>query len=370
MSALRTMPVTGVMVIAVIAVLSVILLFYVRIRYRFLEGKARGSDPEVRGFRSAVLKEYTAAYKQYGQDVNTPAIIADVVGSRLSGLLLCERFLNNAVSLLVTLGLFGTFLGLSMSVSSLTELIGLSNTSEWLSVLDSVGGGLMSALSGMGVAFYTSLFGAGCSILLTILRTILSPQAAREHLETRLELWLDMEIAPTLTTEATKDDADLINRLIDTLNDSISEIRTALRSSAESYTASTQAASNIYARAINEQKEHLNTLTAHWRSSTTACMISRRWITTCAAVWSAWIWRCAIWRRHCGRSTAGSEEQSNETAVSRPYGCDGKEPGGRTGLLAVVCGHDVGTPSLSWKRPGSSWSRGRGSSTSWRAPWR
>ena len=81
MGALRNMPVTGVLVIAVIAVLfilAVILLFYVRIRYRFLEGKARGNDPEVRGFRSAVLKEYTAAYKQYGQDVNTPAIIADV----------------------------------------------------------------------------------------------------------------------------------------------------------------------------------------------------------------------------------------------------------------------------------------------------
>ena len=61
------------------------------------------------------------------------------------------------------------------------------------------------------------------------------PQAARERLETRLELWLDMEIAPTLTTEATKDDADLVNRLIDTLNDSVSEIRTALRSSAENY---------------------------------------------------------------------------------------------------------------------------------------
>ena len=246
MGALRTMPVTGMLVIAVIAILfilAVILLFYVRIRYRFLEGKARGNDPEVRGFRSAVLKEYTAAYKQYGQDVNTPAIIADVVGSRLSGLLLCERFLNNAVSLFVTLGLFGTFLGLSMSVSSLTELIGLSNTSEWLSVLDSVGGGLMSALSGMGVAFYTSLFGAGCSILLTILRTILSPQAARERLETRLELWLDMEIAPTLTTEATKDDADLVNRLFVFQDAAASEICTALRSSAE--------------RAINERKEHL-----------------------------------------------------------------------------------------------------------------
>ena len=260
MNNLRNMPAAGFVVIVIIAllfVLAVVLLFHVNLRYRLLTGKAGGSTEVSRGFKGALLSEYTDAYKKYGRDVNTPAIISDVIATRLPGLLLCERFLNNAVSLFVTLGLFGTFLGLSMSVSSLTELIGLSNTSEWLSVLDSVGGGLMSALSGMGVAFYTSLFGAGCSILLTILRTILSPQAAREHLETRLELWLDMEIAPTLTTEATKDDADLVNRLIDTLNDSVSEIRTALRSSAESYTVSTQAASNVYARAISEQKEHL-----------------------------------------------------------------------------------------------------------------
>lgn len=260
MSVLRTLPPSGIIVIAVIAalfILAVILLFYVRIRYRVLEGKASGNDQTARGFRAAILKEFTAAYKQYGRDVNTPAVISDVVGSRLAGLLFCERFLNNAVSLFVTLGLFGTFLGLSMSVSSLTELIGMSNTSDWLNVMDSVGGGLMSALSGMGVAFYTSLFGAGCSILLTILRTILSPQAARERLETRLELWLDTEIAPTLTADVAKDDSELVNRMIDALNASVSEIRTALRSSAETYALNTQAAANVYAKAINEQKGHL-----------------------------------------------------------------------------------------------------------------
>ena len=260
MSVLQNMPSSGVIVIAVIAslfVLAVILLFYVRIRYRLLEGSASGSDQTTRGFRAAVLKQYTAAYKQYGQDVNTPAIISDVIGTRLGGLLFGERFLNNAVSLFVTLGLFGTFLGLSMSVSSLTELIGVSNSSEWLNVLDSVGGGLMSALSGMGVAFYTSLFGAGCSILLTILRTILSPQAARERLETRLELWLDTEIAPTLQSDVARDDAELVNRMINALNASVSEIRTALRSSAETYALNTQSASNVYVKAINEQKAHL-----------------------------------------------------------------------------------------------------------------
>ena len=261
MNVLKNMPASGVIVIAVIAslfALAVVLLIIVRLRYRILEGKASGSKiGEARGFRTAVLKEYTAAYKQYGRDVNTPAIIADVVSTRLSGLLLAERFLNNAVSLFVTLGLFGTFLGLSMSVTSLTELIGLSNTSEWLSVLDSVGGGLMSALSGMGVAFYTSLFGAGCSIVLTILRTVLSPQAARERLETRLELWLDTEIGPTLRTDAVKDDSELVAQLIDSFNDTADEICDALRTAAEGYAVSTKNASMVYSRAIDEQKEHL-----------------------------------------------------------------------------------------------------------------
>ncbi len=257
---LKNMPASGIIVISIIAalfVLAVILLFYVRLRYRLLEGKASGTNLESRGFRAALLSEYTAAYKQYGQNVNTPAIISDVVGGRLGGLLLGERFLNNAVSLFVTLGLFGTFLGLSMSVTSLTELISYSNTSEWLSVLDSVGGGLMSALSGMGVAFYTSLAGAGCSILLTVLRTILSPQAARERLETRLELWLDNEIAPTLTTEAATDDADLVRRMVAALDRSTGEIRSALHSAAETYAVSTQTSAAALGKAVQEQKEHL-----------------------------------------------------------------------------------------------------------------
>ena len=260
MNVLQNMPASGIVVIAIIGVLfvlAVILLFYVRLRYSLLESGAGVVNPDSRGFRAVLLQEYTASYKQYGQNVNTPAIITDVISSRLGGLLLCERFLNNAVSLFVTLGLFGTFLGLSMSVTSLTELIGYSNTTEWLSVLDSVGEGLMSALSGMGVAFYTSLAGAGCSILLTVLRTILSPQSARERLETRLELWLDTEIAPTLTTEAATDDADLVRRMIEAMNAATGEMKAALQSAAEAYVVSTRNSAAAYGKAIQEQKEHL-----------------------------------------------------------------------------------------------------------------
>ena len=231
MGILKSLPPAGAIVIVIIALLfalAVVLLLIVSARYRALRGHSEGSS-----FRNALLREYSAAFEKYGHDVNTPAIITNVVGQKLSGLLLCERFLNNAVSLFVTLGLFGTFLGLSLSVTSLTELISLSNTDQWLNVLDSVGGGLMSSLSGMGVAFYTSLVGAGCSIILTILRTILNPQAEREKLETKLELWLDTEVAPQLASENATDDAGLVRQMIGALNATSNSIQSTLRDASE-----------------------------------------------------------------------------------------------------------------------------------------
>ncbi len=260
MNAIQRMPIGGFVVIIIILslfVLAVGLLFYVFTRYRTLEAKTGGRDTEARGFRGALLRSFVAAYKKYGQDVNTPAIISDTIASRLRGLLLCERFLNNAVSLFVTLGLFGTFLGLSMSVSSLTELLSYSSSSEWLNVMDSVGGGLLSALSGMGVAFYTSLAGAGASILLTILRTIFNPAAERERLETRLELWLDTEIAPTLATEAVQDERHAIKILTDTLADSIEQIKATLNAASSAYTASTGSAAAALVRSVESTREGL-----------------------------------------------------------------------------------------------------------------
>ncbi len=260
MGLFRNLPAGGFVVIVIISLLFVLalaVLFYTVLRYRMLSGASDGDGEGRRGFHKALLGEFSAAYQKYGRDVNTPAIITDVIGKKLGGLLLCERFLNNAVSLFVTLGLFGTFLGLSMSVSSLTELISYSNTEEWLSVLDSVGGGLMSALGGMGVAFYTSLVGAGCSILLTVLRTIFNPQAERERLETRLELWLDTEIAPTLATEAARDDADLVKNMIQALKSSVEEIKLALGAAAVSYADSTRAASAALVKAAGSNKTAL-----------------------------------------------------------------------------------------------------------------
>lgn len=261
MSILHSMPPAGAVVIAVIAALfalAIVLLFVLSIRYQSLTARTGGRAETQTGFHAFLLDEYAAAYREYGPAVNTPAIISDAIGRRMGALLLCERFLNNAVSLFVTLGLFGTFLGLSLSVSSLTELISLSNSSEWLNVLDSVGGGLMSALSGMGVAFYTSLAGAGCSILLTVLRTIFNPLARREKLETRLELWLDTEIAPALAFDNATDDAGLVRRMIEGLNKASEETKLALFSAANGYVGATKAATEALTRAMEQNRETMD----------------------------------------------------------------------------------------------------------------
>lgn len=232
MNVLASMPASGIIVIAAIAilfVLAVLLLFYTWGRYKGLAGMVKGGLDRDNGFLRFTVNDFADAYKKYGQNVNTPAIISNAVSTKLSGLLLCERFLANAVSLFVTLGLFGTFLGLSHSVSSLTELISYSNTSEWLSVLDSVGGGLMSALSGMGVAFYTSLVGVACSVVLTLLRSIFSPQAERETFEARLELWLDHTVAPTLPTERAKDESEMVQQMVHAMDSASKTMESALQ---------------------------------------------------------------------------------------------------------------------------------------------
>lgn len=228
------MPTVSLVVIFIILALfacAVVLLFAVCAAYRRELRLASDGLNEKSSLLKAAQNDYAMAYKKFGQQTNTPAIITGAINSKMGFALFCERFVANAVSLFVTLGLFGTFLGLSMSVASLTELIADSNTAEWLSVLDSVGGGLMSALSGMGVAFYTSLVGVACSIVLTVLRAIFSPEKLRGSLEVEMELWLDHRVAPTLETDCAKDDEELINRMIDGMNKTAASMDKTLKSS-------------------------------------------------------------------------------------------------------------------------------------------
>ena len=103
MNNFANMPVAGLAVIALIAVLfilALLLLFLTYARYKHLASMVNGNLNKDNSFLRFVVNDFAEAYKKYGQEVNTPAIIANGVNTKLSGMLLCERFLNNAVSLL------------------------------------------------------------------------------------------------------------------------------------------------------------------------------------------------------------------------------------------------------------------------------
>ena len=87
---------------------------------------------------------------------------------------------------------------------------------------------LVSALSGMGVAFYTSLVGVACAILFTLLRTVFNPQAEREKLETLIELWLDHTVSPTLQTTYAADDTERLLQLTNDLRAYTETVRSAI----------------------------------------------------------------------------------------------------------------------------------------------
>ena len=71
----------------------------------------------------------------------------------------------------------------------------------------------------------------GCSIILTILRTIFNPEAIRQELENEMELWLDHRTAPRLTTEHVSDDSELIKRMTVGLNSAAGTMDRALKES-------------------------------------------------------------------------------------------------------------------------------------------
>ena len=234
MKILANMHPVSVMVILIILALfalSVVMLFAVCTAYRRQAKLAVTGDTSRSRVMHDALEDFTTAYKTFGPETNTPAIINSAITNNLHFYLLCERFLNNSVSLFVTMGLLGTFLGLSLSVSSLSQLLG--STADWQNALNNMGSGLLSALSGMGVAFYTSLFGVGCSIILTILRTIFNPESIRQELENEMELWLDHRTAPRLNTDRVKDDSELVKRMIGGMNNAAGTMDATLRESTE-----------------------------------------------------------------------------------------------------------------------------------------
>ncbi len=182
-------------IIVAILVLAVVSSFILKRKYRILEediNDAQNRANEVFGNEifNSMVTDYKKSISADVKDINTQAIIEKNIHKHLAGALLGERFLSKSISLMIVLGLLGTFYGLTLSIS---ELVGLLNNASETIVTDvsSITGGLISSIQGMSVAFITSLFGISSSILVTILNIAFSIKEQREAIMVFAEEYLD-----------------------------------------------------------------------------------------------------------------------------------------------------------------------------------
>jgi hypothetical protein len=187
--------------------------------------------------------------------------LLDSIASRLDETREISRYL---ISLLIFLGLLGTFWGLLQTVHSVGGVIGTLDVSstDLTTIFDNLKKGLESPLAGMGTAFSSSLFGLSGSLVLGFLE--LQAGQAQNRFYNELEEWLSS--VTRLSTGAAVAEGEqpvpaYIQALLEQTADSLENLQRTLARGEER-----QAAANTNLLALSER---LSTLTDQMRTEQT-----------------------------------------------------------------------------------------------------
>ncbi len=204
-------PLAIVIIITIIAILFIafVLSIIIRKKYKGIgqaleERKKSDENLRVHNVIDLIVDDFERSMESQVEQVNTQAIIEKNFNKEHKGLLLGERFIKHSVSLMIILGLLGTFYGLTLSIGKLVELLSNSAEAGVLSSMDSVVGGLISSVKGMSVAFITSLFGIASSIVITIVNILCDIPSLREEIMVEIEEYLDNDIASKCVNKSQK----------------------------------------------------------------------------------------------------------------------------------------------------------------------
>ncbi len=184
-----------------------------------------------------IIEDYINTAKDCLSEVNTQAIIEKNFSLRLRGMALGERFIKNTNSLLIALGLFGTFVGLTAAVA---ELAGIFTSIEFIELIESTGINellmrLVASLEGMSVAFVTSLVGVGCSIINTIFLSVVNAEESKENLMVQVEEYLDNHLSLFVSKDKETEYTMMNNILKETFMEFGDKIQASLKSTVESF---------------------------------------------------------------------------------------------------------------------------------------
>ncbi|MDP3546321.1 MAG: flagellar motor protein MotA, partial [Phreatobacter sp.] len=161
--------------------------------------------------------------------------LLDSLATRLDEGRELSRYLT---SLLVFLGLLGTFWGLIETVTSVGKVInGLSNQGELGTIFEDMKRGLAQPLGGMGIAFSSSLFGLAGSLVLGFLD--LQASQSQNRFYTEVEDWLsstvqDMAVIGPASAEGSTPQVSVadLQRAFDKLREALGEGSSSQRASA------------------------------------------------------------------------------------------------------------------------------------------
>ncbi|MFM6280358.1 MAG: hypothetical protein ACKN9K_18580, partial [Dolichospermum sp.] len=174
---------------------------------RLIKTGIRGVQPKI---IQTLEDRFEQASKQLEQ-VNTGALIDQIYSQETIKGFTCEqidylcRILPN---LLLAFGLLGTFLGITINLSTLSQTINQTNASD----INNLVSELQKPLEGMSIAFTTSLTGLFFSALLTIVNFIFNSGLAKYRLISSLEDYLDNVYFPEVQGDTRLD--KIVNKMV------------------------------------------------------------------------------------------------------------------------------------------------------------
>lgn len=147
--------------------------------------------------KPVILKELEKRFEvasKHLEHINTPALITGLYPVKYDQIDYWCRVLPN---LLLSFGLLGTFLGITLNLSNLSQTITQMQNTD-INDLDHLLSKLQEPLQSMGIAFITSLVAVVCSSFLTIINLRFNTSLAKYQLVGCLEDYLDNVYYPQL----------------------------------------------------------------------------------------------------------------------------------------------------------------------------
>jgi hypothetical protein len=173
------------------------------------------------------LKKRFKDASQQLEQVNTTALIDGIYPSQYDRV---DYFCRVLPNLLLAFGLLGTFLGITLNLSNLSQTI-LQNGAN-INNLDGLLKQLQQPLQGMGIAFITSLIAVACSSFLTVINLYWNTSLAKYQLISSLEDYLDNVYQPTIPGHTRMDKT--VDRLVSEFTNFLTRFRETVRDAVES----------------------------------------------------------------------------------------------------------------------------------------